>query len=188
MLKKYLTIFALIVGLFAFSTDSAFAQKATSEANAEQAKIEREVRKEILRLPYYDVFDAIKYELEGNTVTLEGYVTRGFTKKDAEDEVEDIEGVEKVINNIEVLPASPADDRIRVRIYREMSRKGSLYRYLLGTNPSIRIIVKNGQVMLEGFVSNEADKTLAFVAAREIFGVFGVENNLQVLKGEKKVG
>lgn len=149
-----------------------------------QSRIERKVRSEILSLPYYGVFDAIGYQINGSTVVLNGYVVRPFTKKDAEGSVRDIEGVTKVVNNIEVLPLSPSDDRIRLRIYREMAETPGLYKYLLGTNPPVRIIVKNGRVMLEGFVDSEADKNLAGIRAKEIFGVFGVENNLRVLKRE----
>jgi hyperosmotically inducible protein len=187
MYKRYLIIFALIIGLFSLTADSVLAQNTSMEENAAKAKVERKVRKKILGLPYYGVFDAIGFEVKKNTVTLNGYVTRPLTKDDAEDEVKEVEGVENVINNIEVLPLSTSDDRIRVRIYNAISNSGSLYRYLLGTNPSIRIIVNNGRVKLEGFVSFDSDKTLAYVAAREIFGVFEVENNLQVEKRDKKV-
>lgn len=188
MYKRYLIIFALIIGLFGLTTDSVLAQQTSVKENAAKSKIEREVRKEILSLPYYGVFDAIGFETNGDTITLNGYVTRPLTKEDAGDEVEEVEGVNNVVNNIEVLPLSSSDDRIRVRIYNAIANSGSLYRYLLGTNPSIRIIVNNGRVKLEGFVTYESDKTLAYVAAREIFGVFEVENNLRVEKQGKKVG
>jgi hyperosmotically inducible protein len=88
--------------------------------------------------------------------------------------------VRRVINNIEVLPVSPNDDRIRLRVQRSIADKGSLYRYMLGANPSIRIIVKNGRVMLEGYVANEADRNLANIAAREVSGTFEVTNNLKI--------
>lgn len=174
-------IFAL--GFFGISAEAISAQ-VSDDAKIERAKISREVRSEILSLPYYGVFDAIGYQLDGDTVTLTGYVTRPLTKKDAEESVKDVTGVRNVINKIEILPLSPMDDRIRVRIYREIANKGAMYRYLLGTNPAIRIIVKNGRVTLEGFVASEADKNLAGISAKEIFGVFSVDNNLRVEKRE----
>ena len=184
-MRKLFLLTILSIIFTGISTTSISAQNGTmmNEMGAfEKTKMARQVRKEILSLPYYDVFDAIGYKLEGSTVTLQGFVVRPYTKSEAEAAVADVDGVQKVINNIEVLPLSPADDRIRVRIYRSIADQGGLYRYLLGTNPAIRIIVNNGRVRLEGYVNNEADKTLAGIAAREIFGVFGVENNLQFEK------
>lgn len=184
-MKKLLMLSILSIVLTGVSTVAISAQTMMNDAAAvEKTKTARQVRKEILGLPYYDVFDAIGYKLEGNTVTLEGFVVRPYTKSEAEAAVADVDGVQKVVNNIEVLPLSPSDDRIRVRIYRSISDQGGLYRYLLGTNPAIRIVVKNGNVRLEGYVSSEGDKTLAGIAAKEIFGVFNVENNLQ---SEKRI-
>jgi hyperosmotically inducible periplasmic protein len=180
MYKQFILSLILVLGLFGLTATDATAQ------TPERSEMEREVRSEILSLPYYGVFDAIGYKIDGNTVTLEGHVMRPITKNDAEAEVRDVEGVANVVNNIEVLPPSSADDRIRVKIYRAIANTGGLYRYLLGANPSIRIIVDGGRVSLEGFVTYESDKTLAGVAATEIFGVVGpVENNLVVEKTEK---
>lgn len=159
------------------ASQNLFAQTVTTKQSAENARIERKLIKEILSLPYYGVFDAIGFELDGKTVTLEGDVIQPKTKEYAEEE---IEGVENVVNNIKVLPPSSSDDRIRVRIYRAMANRGGLYRYLLGTNRSIRIIVDGGKVKLEGFVTYKTDKTLTSIAATEIFGVLGVENNLRI--------
>lgn len=172
----------LILTIAAFSAQSVVAQ--TDAQKVEQARMERQIRKEILSLPYYGVFDAIGYELEGDTVTLNGYVVRPYTKKEAGDAVQDVAGVREVVNNIEVLPPSPSDDRIRVRIYRAIENSGSMYRYLLGANPSIRIIVNRGRVILEGVVAYEGDRTLAEIAATEIFGVFNVTNNLKLERRE----
>lgn len=145
-------------------------------------RLERQVRKEILTLPYYGVFDAIGFQVSGNTVTLNGYVVRPTTKKDAEESIKDINGVGQVVNNIEVLPLSPSDDRIRQRTLQTLaSRGGSLYRYLLGTNPPIRIIVNRGRIQLEGFVDNKGDYNLANILARGVPGTFGVTNNLKVM-------
>lgn len=189
-MKKLILMIIMTVmclSLIGVSAETATAQDRTVMNDVQktaQSRMERKVRSEILSLPYYDVFDAIGFQINGNTVILNGYVVRPLTKEDAEESVRDVEGVTRVVNNIEVLPLSPSDDRIRMRIYREMIETPGLYKYLLGTNPPVRIIVKNGRVMLEGFVDSEADKNLAGIRAKEIFGVFGVENNLRVLRRE----
>ena len=138
------------------------------------------VRKELVTLPYYGVFDNLEYKVEGDTVTLYGQVRRPTTRRDAERRVARIEGVERVINNIEVLPVSGFDDSIRARTYRAVFRSGGLYRYAMGANPSIHIVVKNGRVTLEGVVSTQMDSQLAYMAARGVPGVFAVTNNLKV--------
>jgi hyperosmotically inducible protein len=102
------------------------------------------------------------------------------TKKDAEHRVKKIRGVGRVINNIEVLPLSPFDDSIRRRTLRTLANTGGLFRYFLGANPSIHIIVKNGRVTLEGVVANQGDRDLAYIAANGVSEVFGVTNNLRV--------
>ncbi|MEO8650553.1 MAG: BON domain-containing protein, partial [Acidobacteriota bacterium] len=117
------------------------------KVSAQNSRLDRQVRHEILTLPYYGVFDAIGYELNGSTVTLSGYVVRPTTKRGAEESVEDIEGVSQVINRIEVLPLSPSDDRLRYRLLQTLSGGGgALYRYFMGANPAIRIIVNRGRV------------------------------------------
>lgn len=138
------------------------------------------VRKELVTLPYFGVFDNLEYKVEGDTVTLYGQVVRPSTRQDAERRVTRIEGIDRVINNIEVLPLSGFDDSIRAREYRTIFRTGGLYRYAMGANPSIHIVVKNGNVTLEGVVSNQMDSQLAYMAARSVPGVFSVINNLRV--------
>lgn len=142
--------------------------------------LSKEVRRRLVTLPYYGVFDNLDYSVEGGTVTLYGQVLRTVTRKDAERRVARIEGVERVINNIEVLPLSGIDDSIRLRTYRALFRSGQLYRYAAGANPSIHIIVKHGHVTLEGVVSNRGDSQLAFIAANQVSNVFSVTNNLRV--------
>lgn len=181
---RSITITTVVLMLAAFHSPPAFAQNSSGQAKLEKARMERQIRKEIFSLPYYGVFDAIGYELDGGTVTLNGYVVRPYTKDEAEYYVRDVRGVTKVVNNIEVLPPSPSDDRIRLRIYRAIQNKGNLYRYLLGANPSIRIVVNRGRVILEGIVTYESDRTLAEAAATEIFGVLGVTNNLKLERRE----
>lgn len=151
-----------------------------------RSRLDRAIRKEILTLPYYGVFDAIGYQVNGSTVTLTGYVVRPTTKSDAEDAIADLAGVSRVVNNIEVLPLSPSDDRLRARILQTLANQGgSLYRYFLGTNPSIRIIVNRGRVSLEGFADSQADANRAYILARGVPGSFAVTNNLKVLGRER---
>jgi hyperosmotically inducible protein len=138
------------------------------------------VRKELVTLPYYGVFDNLEYQVEGSTVTLYGQVVKPITRQDAERRVSRIEGVDHVVNNIEVLPLSGLDDSIRARAYRTIFRTGSLYRYAMGANPSIHIVVKNGKVTLEGVVSTQMDSQLANMAAGSVSGVFSVTNNLRI--------
>ena len=146
-----------------------------------QDRITREVRHELLMLPYFGVFDYIAFKVEGSTVTLLGQVVRPSLKSDAENALKRIEGVEKVDNQIEVLPPSPMDDGLRIRLYREIYGYPALEKYALGVQKPIRIIVKNGRVALEGVVDNEADKNLAGMRANSVPGIFQVTNNLQVV-------
>jgi BON domain-containing protein len=152
-------------------------------ATSPQPKSMEKIRKELVTLPYYGVFDNLEYKLEGSTVTLYGQVVNPVTRSGAARRVARIEGVDQVINNIEVLPVSGFDDSIRARAYRSIFRSGSLYRYAMGTNPSIHIIVRNGNVTLEGVVSSRMDSQLAYMAANQVPGVFSVTNNLRVESG-----
>jgi hyperosmotically inducible periplasmic protein len=145
-------------------------------------RLQREVHHELVMLPYYGLFDNLAFKVEGYKVTLMGEVTRPTLKTEAEAVVKGIEGVESVENQIEVLPLSPNDDRIRLAVYRTIYRQASLSRYALQSVPSIHIIVKNGNVRLEGVVSTEADKNLAGIQAKGVSGVFSVSNNLRVEK------
>jgi hyperosmotically inducible protein len=145
-------------------------------------RLAREVRHELVMLPYYGVFDNLAYKVDGNRVTLYGQVTRPTLKSDAENVVKNIEGVEGVTNNIEVLPLSPNDDRIRLAVYRAIYGHPALQRYQLSAVPSIHIIVRNGNVTLEGVVANEGDKNIANIQANGVPGVFSVTNHLQTEK------
>jgi len=158
-----------------------FAQQNQPSDKAVQ-RIQKEVRHELLMLPYLGVFDNLAYKVDGYNVTLLGQVTRPTLKSDAENVVKKIEGVEKVDNQIEVLPPSPMDDQLRRRLYRAIYGFASLQRYSLGVQQPIRIIVKNGHVSLEGVVDNEADKNTAGIRAKGVSGVFSVDNNLQIAK------
>jgi osmotically-inducible protein OsmY len=147
-----------------------------------EERIKREVRHELVMLPYYGVFDNLEYKVEGYTVTLMGQVTRPTLKSDAENVVKKIEGVEHVKNEIEVLPLSPNDDRIRRATYRAIYGYPGLDRYGLQAVPPIHIIVTNGNVTLEGVVANNGDKNLAGIRANGVSGAFSVKNNLRVEK------
>src|SRR5437667_94916 len=143
-------------------------------------RLVKEVRHELVMLPYYNVFDNLAYKVDGGTVTLMGQVTRPTLKSDAERVVKSIEGVERVVNNIEVLPLSPNDDRLRLALFRAIYGDTALNRYGLQAVPPIHIIVNNGKVTLEGVVANEMDKNVANIRANGVPGVFSVKNNLRV--------
>jgi hyperosmotically inducible protein len=126
------------------------------------------------------VFDNLAYKVDGYTVTLFGQVTKPVLKSDAEKAVKKIEGVENIVNNIEVLPLSPMDDQIRRAVYRAIYGQPGLEMYSLRAVPTIHIIVKNGQVTLNGAVGNAGDKQRAGIAANGVPGVFSVTNDLLV--------
>jgi hyperosmotically inducible protein len=145
-----------------------------------RARIEREVRHQLVMLPYYSVFDELAFKVEGDSVTLLGQVTRPSLKSDAESAVKSVEGVERVSNQIEVLPPLPQDDRIRRETFRAIFGFPALNRYAIQAVPSIHIIVKGGHVTLEGVVANGGDKNIAGIQANTVPGVFSVTNNLRV--------
>jgi osmotically-inducible protein OsmY len=146
------------------------------------ATIGEEVRRHLVTLPYYGVFDWLEAEvLPDDTVVLLGYVTRPSTKSDAEARVRRLESVANVINEIEVLPLSTSDDRIRLATYRAVFNfNGPLFQYATRAVPPIHIIVKNGRATLKGVVLNDSDRQLAYTAARNVAGVFEVKNELAV--------
>ncbi len=186
--KKLMTILLLIgisstilsVGAMAQAIDVKVQNR--NENSRETARLVKEIRHELLTLPWYGVFD----RLEGNvapdgSVTLRGWVVRPTTKSDAEARIKEIEGVTGFKSDIQVLALSPQDDRIRRAIYFTFFGKNSpLFRYALGSNPSIHIIVNNGKVTLKGLVSSEADKNYASIKANGVSGIFQVKNELEV--------
>jgi len=142
--------------------------------------VEDRVRHELVMLPYFNVFDDLSFRVDNDgTVTLFGAVTQPYLKSDAERSVKRIPGVTRVDDKIEVLPLSPMDDQIRLRTYRALVRTSPLDHYFWGTQPSIRIVVKNGHVMLDGVVDRNTDSQLAYMAANSVPGVFSVTNNLR---------
>jgi hyperosmotically inducible periplasmic protein len=144
--------------------------------------IQKEVRHELIMLPYLGVFDNLAYRVNGSDVTLVGKVTRPTLKSEAENVVKRIEGVERVNNEIEVLPLSAFDNTLRLRLFHAIYGYDPLQKYALGVDKPIRIIVKNGHVTLEGVVDNEADKNIAGIRANGVADVFSVANNLQIAK------
>lgn len=153
-----------------------------SDPNRGLTRLVDEVRHELLLLPYYGVFDWLEGEVRNDgTVILRGNVVRPTTKSSAESRVKKIEGIERVINEIEVLPLSPNDDRLRLALYRTIFGSNSpLFRYATQAVPSIHIIVKNGRATLKGVVASEGDKRLAYIRARGVPGIFEVKNELRV--------
>jgi len=150
-------------------------------------RITKEVRHELVMLPFYGVFDNLAYKVDPDgTVTLLGQVARPVLKSDAENAVKHIEGVEKVVNNIEVLPTSIEDDRFRRAAYHSIFGNDVLSQYQLRAVPPIHIIVKNGHITLEGVVARQMDKQIAGVQVNSIPGVFSVTNNLVVEEEQKK--
>jgi len=153
----------------------------------DEARIAHEVRHELVMLPYYGIFDDLAFRVDGSTVTLLGAVVLPVLKSDAENVVKRVEGVTKVINDIEVLPPSPMDDQIRRAEYRVIYGDPTIgTKYGYQALPSIHIIVKNGHVTLEGVVDNQFDKTLINTRANTVPNVFSVTNNLQVVSSREK--
>jgi len=159
-------------------------KKQRSEAKYRE-RLAKEVRHQLVMLSWYSVFDSLEYKVEGDKVILSGQVTRPTLKSDAEAAVKSIEAVSSVVNNIEVLPLSPMDDQIRRAVYRGIYGDPGLSRYSIQAVPSIHIIVKNGNVTLEGVVDNEADKNLAYLRASAVPNIFSVKNNLVVVGNGK---
>lgn len=147
----------------------------------DESQIAKEVRHQLVTLPYYGVFDDLAFRVNGSTVELLGAVTQPYIKSDAEKAVKRVPGVTQVVNNIEVLPLSPMDDQLRRAEYRAIYGDPTLSdRYGYRAVPSIHIIVKNGRVTLEGVAANQADKNLIGLRANGVPNVFAVTNNLLV--------
>lgn len=178
MKHKILIRAALAVLVAALAVAPTFASVPGTTASL--TRLERAVRHELVMLPWYNVFDDLGFRVDGGKVTLFGHVTRPTLKSDAERVVRRLEGVESVSNQIEVLPLSPFDDRIRLAVYRALYSQPALSRYRLGAVPSIHIIVKHGNVTLTGVVLNEGERNIANIVASGVSGVFSVKNDLQV--------
>lgn len=202
-----LCIAASILGLVV-PIHPALGQQEAAPSEAQQqamTKLAEAVRKQIVTNPQYGVFDSIHFAIQGDTVILRGYASRPILKSGLENSIKRINGVKTVQNEIEVLPLSPNDDRIRAAVYRSIYGYGPLQRYTsnrgggarVGQNSvarqaggitndppfgwhTIHIIVKNGNVILTGVVDSESDLSLAGIRANMVSGVFSVDNDLQV--------
>jgi hyperosmotically inducible protein len=176
-----LAIGVLVLTLPAIAQKNSMADRTNAlHTNQSPDRITREVRHELVMLPYYGVFDNLAYSVNGGVVTLYGQVTNPTLKSDAANAVKRIEGVTQVDNRIEVLPLSPMDDQLRRALYRAIYSEPSLSRYSMQAVPPIHIIVDNGKVTLVGVVASETDKNLAGLRANSVSGVFSVDNQLKV--------
>ena len=161
-------------------------QPLVARSQATNPRMIREIRHELRMLPYYGVYDWLEFEIQGdNTVVLRGQVVRPTTKSEAESRVKDVDGVSKVNNQIEVLPLSPSDDRLRLALYRAIySFNSPLFRYATQSVPPIHLIVDRGHATLKGVVANKGDAQLAYIRARGVPGLFSVKNEL-IIEGEE---
>lgn len=176
---KLLAKSLLAAGLTVLATAPSM-MAAHSNQQPQLGPLENQVRHELNMLPYFSIFDNLAFHVDGNTVTLIGQVTRPVLKSDALNVVRSIPGVERVNDQVEVLPLSMFDNQTRRAEARAIYGYGPLQRYSMGTHPSIHIIVKNGHVTLTGVVDNQMDKTLAFMRANQVSGVFSVDNQLEI--------
>ncbi len=174
-----LKVFALIL---TFITTCAVFGNAASLAQRDNQALAEKVRTQLVTIPSYGVFDWLDFQVQpDDTVVLRGQVRQPITKSDAESRLRKIESIAKVVNQIEVLPLSSEDDRIRLQAYRSIYRFDSpLFQYSVRPVPPIHIIVRNGHVWLKGAVLNSMDSQLAYNAAFEVPGVFDVENQLAI--------
>jgi hyperosmotically inducible protein len=177
--------FALVAALTVLYSGLCFAQAYPGnvvEGNKQNydAWLTQEVRHQLLLVPWYTVFDNLEFKVNGGEVTLLGQTVNPTLKHDAENAVKNIEGVTRVINNIEVLPVSPMDDSIRRAEFAAIYSEPQLQRYAMGSLPPIHIIVKGGHVTLVGWVASKGDRDLAGIRAMGVPNVFSVTNNLRV--------
>jgi hyperosmotically inducible protein len=181
------TAFCVIVSGSTFAVERAQGAAPPERGTQNYEKwLTREVGHQLIQVPWLSVFDNLQYSVVGSEVTLSGQVWQPVTKQDAETAVKGIEGVTKVINNIEVLPVSPMDDQIRRAEYRAIYGAPELQRYALGVLPSIHIIVKNGHVTLVGTVDNQMDKNVANIRAKSVPNVFSVDDQLKVQSADQR--
>ena len=186
MLGKTLRHFSITAGCILLMSLTQISMASISKGTAnipssQQPKdLQDRVRHSLLMLPYYGVFDEINFSIQGNTVTLAGDVRRPLLKFEAEDAVRRVDGVSNIVNSIEILPLSPADDALRSGMYRAIYSQPGFERYAIQAVKPIRIIVKNGHVTLVGVVGSELDRILAGTAARNVPFAFSVTNNLSI--------
>jgi hyperosmotically inducible periplasmic protein len=203
--QKAFSAFLVTTVFLTLSIRASMAEDAPAATDAQQQKVlkmAKDIHKAIVTLPQYGLFDNINYGIKGSTVILSGQASRPVLQSSAGNVVKKIEGVTSVQNDIEVLPLSPSDDKIRAGVYASIYRYGPLQRYTSNRGPrggpsiaraaggitndppigwhAIHIIVKNGNVTLVGVVDNDGDQALAEMRANSVFGVFSVQNDIQV--------
>jgi hyperosmotically inducible protein len=173
-----------LFGCVALAQPSSESNAALPAQSTDQRRIITEVRHELRMLPQYSLFDWIEFKVQpDNSVVLLGQVRADVLKADAETAVRRIAGVTGSDNQIEYLPTSPSDDKIRRNIYRAIyAEDGILFRYAIEVVPTIHIIVKNGNVTLKGVVDTKEDSDFANVKASSVADVFSVKNELLVEK------
>ena len=180
-MKKVFNLILMVVFALGFASVAHAQQTRSSAADQKmQERISNEVYHDLVMLPQLSIFDNLSYKVDGSTVMLTGDVRNAVLKGDAESAVKKIEGVDKVNNQIKILPPSPNDDRIRRQVARAIFNDDRLFSYSMGAVPPIHIIVDGGHVQLEGVVNNQADKNAAGIRANGVPGVFSVQNNLRV--------
>jgi len=180
-----LAAMVLALGTTGQAFASAVDQTAVSADTRLEQRLSGEVRHELAMIPQVTIFDNLAYRVDGNTVTLVGQVRDAIVKDSAEKRIKHLEGVERVDNQIEILPASFNDDRIRRQVARAVFNDPRLSANAIQYVAPIRIIVKHGHVNLEGVVRTETEKDDAFIRANGVPGVFSVQNNLQVEQPKK---
>jgi hyperosmotically inducible protein len=153
---------------------------AGGEPRTEESQLSSEIRHQLRVLPFYSVFDYISFTLDGGKVTLTGFVLRPTLKANAEAAVKSLEGVSSVKNLVEVLPKSAADDDSRRAVYRAIFEDSTLQRYAATEVPVIHILLRNGEVTLEGAVATDAEKNLASTRASSVSGISSVKNDLVI--------
>lgn len=173
-------LIALVAVTFAAGAAKTYASAPTTGSPQYEAWLTKQVHHNLVTLPWYGVFDNLKYQVKGTEVVLSGQVVDPVTKSNAANSVKRLEGVTSVVNNIKVLPLSTMDNQIRYAEYRAIYSEPALSRYGMGAIPSIHIIVDNGHVALEGVVDNAGDRDVAALRANAVPGVFSVTNNLRV--------
>ncbi len=150
-----------------------------SGATSDRSQAAEQVRKRIVKTPFYSIFDNVEFTLTDGELVLMGEVSRPSVKRTIEKSAARVEGVNTVVSNIEVLPPSFYDDRIRHLLARQLYGSQMLSALANQAIPSIHVIVKNGHVTLEGVVLNKGQKNFAGITAHTINGVFSVTNNLR---------
>jgi hyperosmotically inducible protein len=178
MKKQVITGFLALV----LTAAIAVAAPAPAQANAPTNDLEKAVVQALWSLPHYGVYDNLYFETDGPNVTLKGQALFEITKAEAAKRVAKIKGIGKVTNQIEVLPPSSADDSLRMALYRNIFGTHDLYRYSMGADPTIHIIVAGGHVTLTGMVDTKEDKQKAEMVAKSTPGILSFKNDLRTEK------